>query len=73
MSLLGDRENNRVTNVRTIAARIAAFGQGYNVRELLDAVALVGGSLIKQCYRGPGIEIATNRFVEALRRAANGG
>lgn len=60
---------NRADNVKTIAKRIVEFGQGYSIRELLDALALTSGSLIKAVYRGPGIEVATNRFIEALRRA----
>lgn len=69
--ILEDVSRNRVSNVKTIASKVAAFGEGFSIREFLDALALAAGSLIKAVYRGPGVEIATNRFIEALRRAAN--
>jgi len=68
MSLLLDASNNRVANVKKMAARIAAFGEGFSIREFLDALALASGSLIKAVYRGPAVEVATNRFIDALRR-----
>lgn len=70
--MLEDAKNNRVTNVKTMASRIGQFGLGYSIREFLDALALSAGSLIRQAYRGPGVEIAVKRFVEALCRGANG-
>jgi hypothetical protein len=60
---------DRVANVKSIAARIAATAQGLSVREFLDASALAAGKLIRALYRGPGVEIAINRYSEALRRA----
>jgi hypothetical protein len=69
IGILGDMANNRVTNVRTLASRIASFGSGFSVREFLDALALAAGKLIKAAYRGPGLEIATRRFVETLVHA----
>lgn len=60
---------DRVANVRTIAARIATTAQGLSVREFLDASALAAGKLIKALYRGPGVEIAIKRYSEALQRA----
>lgn len=69
MSELIDRQNNRVANVKSMAARIAAFGVGFSIREFLDALALCAGSIIKAAHRGPGIEVAVSRFNEALRRA----
>lgn len=68
MSLLLDSNNNRVANVKNMAARVAKFGEGFSIREFLDALALTAGSLIKAVYRGPGVEAATNRFIDALRR-----
>jgi hypothetical protein len=70
MSILDDVANNRVANVRTIAARLAKFGEGYSIREFLDALALCAGSLIRVAYRGNGVGVAVNRFVEELCRAA---
>lgn len=68
MSLLLDTANSRVNNVKSMAARIAAFGEGFSIREFLDALALASGSLIKAVHRGPGVEVAINRFIEVLRR-----
>jgi hypothetical protein len=39
--------NDRVENVKTIAARIAKQAEGMSVREFLDACALAGGTLIR--------------------------
>lgn len=71
--LSDDIANNRVANVKIVARRIAAFGEGFSIREFLDALALAAGSLINAAHRGPGVEVATNRFIEALRRATKGG
>lgn len=59
----------RIANVKTVAARVAAFGNGYSIREFLDALALAAGSLIRACYRGPAVEVAVISFIAALRRA----
>jgi hypothetical protein len=64
--LLDDNAGSRADNVKTIAARIAKFGEGYSVRELLDALALSSGTLIKACYRDRGQEVATKGFIELL-------
>lgn len=68
-SLAEDRASNRVANVKTMAARIAAFGEGYSVREFMDALALASGSMITAAYRGPGREVALSRFLDELQRA----
>lgn len=66
--ILDDALNNRVVNVRTIAARVAKFGEGISVREFLDALAITAGTLIRACHRGPGVEIATKRFIDVVIR-----
>lgn len=71
--ILDDVANNRVANVRALAARVVKLAEGLSVRELLDALALAAGSLIRAVYRGPGIEIATKSFIEALIRAVQKG
>jgi hypothetical protein len=63
----------RADNVKTVAARVAAFGQGYSIREFLDALALAAGTLIRACYRGPGLEIATKSFIEVLIKTVQKG
>lgn len=68
MSILDDTLNNRVVNVRTIAARVARFGEGISVREFLDALAITAGTLIRVCHRGPGVETATKRFIDVVIR-----
>jgi len=70
IGILDDQANNRVANVKSIAARVAKTAEGLSVREFLDACALAGGTMIKTFYRGPGREIAVLRFIEELRRAA---
>lgn len=65
--------DDRVANVKTMAARIAAYGADHSIREFLDASALAAGSLIRSIYRGPGIEIAMERYIDALRRAVRKG
>lgn len=69
MEILLDQANTRVSNVRSIAGRIAKTAEGLSVREFLDACALAAGTLIKAFYRGPARSIAVERFIEALRRA----
>lgn len=71
--MLDDKANNRVNNVKSIAKRVVVFGEGFSIREFLDALALASGSLIRVAYRGPGIEIATKRFIDALYRATRNG
>jgi hypothetical protein len=63
---------DRAANVKSIAGRIAATATGLSIREFLDASALAAGTLMKAIYRGPGLQIAVNRYTEALRRAVNG-
>jgi hypothetical protein len=63
---------DRVANVKSIAGRIAATATGLSIREFLDASALAAGTLMRTLYRGPGLQIAVNRYTEALRRAVNG-
>ena len=70
--MLEDREAVRVANVKSIAARIAGLGEGLSIREFLDACALASGTMIKAVYRGPGVGVATDRYVDALRRAVKG-
>jgi hypothetical protein len=62
---------DRVANVKQIAARIAGLAEGLSVREFLDASALAAGAMIRSIYRGPGVEIATDRYRDALQRAIN--
>jgi hypothetical protein len=71
MSILEDMGNNRVANVKTMATRVAKFGEGFSVREFLDSLALASGSLIRAVYRGPAIEVALDSFIEELRRASH--
>lgn len=71
MSMTEDRSNGRVDNVKRMASNLAKFGEGFSVREFLDALALASGSLIKVVYRKSGQEVAIASFVEELRRAAN--
>ena len=61
--------NDRVANVKTIAARIAKNGEGSSIREFLDASALAAGAMLRACYRGPGLEVAVRRYCDALMRA----
>jgi len=69
MSLTEDRANNRVANVKTMAARIAAFGEGHSVREFMDALALASGSMLLAAYHpGRGREVALSRFLDELQR-----
>lgn len=63
---------DRTANVKTIAGRIAATATGLSIREFLDASALAAGTLMRAIYRGPGLQVAVNRYTEALRRAVNG-
>lgn len=63
---------DRAANVKSIAGRIAATATGLSIREFLDGSALAAGTLMKAIYRGPGLQIAVNRYTEALRRAVNG-
>jgi hypothetical protein len=63
---------DRAANVKTIAGRIAATATGLSIREFLDASALAAGTLMRAIYRGPGLQVAVNRYTEALRRAVNG-
>ena len=65
--------DDRVANVKTIAARIAKQGEGLSIREFLDACALASGALIKAIYRGRGIDVAVDKHCEALRRAVHNG
>jgi hypothetical protein len=69
--LLESRANERVDNVKTIAQRIAKQGEGLSIREFLDASALAAGSLIRILYRGPGVRVAVERYMDALYRAVN--
>lgn len=69
--ILRDIADNRVHNVKTMAANIAKFGEGKSVREFLDALALASGSMICAAYKGPGVEQATSNYLDALRRALN--
>lgn len=62
---------DRAANVKSIAGRIAATAAGLSVREFLDASALAAGTLMRAIYRGPGLQIAVNRYTDALRRAVN--
>lgn len=71
--MLDDIAKGRADNVKTVAARLAQFGVGYSVREFLDALALAAGTLIRACYRGPGVEIATKSFIDALIRTVQKG
>lgn len=64
---------DRVANVKTIAARVAKQGEGLSIREFLDGCALASGTLIKAIYRGPGVAVAVERYCEALRRAVQNG
>ena len=70
--LLEDIANNRVSNVKTIAYRICQFAEGHPTVELLDALALAGGTLIKAFYIGPGVDEAMKRFAEQFINAALG-
>ena len=63
----------RVANVKSIAARIAKQGEGLSIREYLDASALAAGTMMRILYRGPGLEVAINRYYEALLRAVQKG
>jgi hypothetical protein len=65
-------QQQRVDNVKTMAARIAKNGEGLNVREFLDASALAGATLIKAVYRGPAQSIALQRYVDQMLRTING-
>ena len=67
--ILDDISNNRVSNVRTIASRIAALGQGYQVREFMDALALASGAMLRSAYKGRGVEVATSNYLDALKRS----
>ena len=64
---------DRVANVKTIAARLASQGEGLSVREFLDASALAAGVMIRILYRGPGVQVAVERYVDALGRAVSKG
>lgn len=64
---------DRVANVKTIAARIAKQGEGQSVREFLDGCALASGAMIRALYRGPGVDIAVERYRDALLRAIHKG
>lgn len=66
-----DIRNNRVANVKAIATRVAQLGAGFSIREFLDALALAAGSIIRAVYRGPGVGVATEDFITALRNAVN--
>ena len=62
---------DRAANVKDMARRIASFGEGLSVREFFDACALAAGGLMKAYYESPQArEVAVNRHIEALRRAA---
>lgn len=69
MAYYETERTDRVANVKTIAQRIAKFAEGYSVREFMDASALATGTLIKAIYRGAGVDVAVERYIEALRRA----
>jgi hypothetical protein len=62
---------DRVANVKAIAARIAKQAEGLSVREFLDACALAGGTMIRSIYRGAGVGMAAQRYEDAFRRAVN--
>lgn len=64
---------DRVANVKTAAVRIARYGEGLSVREFLDACALASGALIRAVYRGRGVNVAVERYCDALRRAVRQG
>jgi hypothetical protein len=67
--ILDDQKNARVDNTKTLAARIAALAVGYSIREFLDALALTSGALIRNCFRGHGVDIATSNYLDALKRS----
>jgi hypothetical protein len=69
MSILEDHNNNRVSNVKSLAVRIAKLGEGSSVREFLDALALASGSMLRAAYKGRGVEIATSNYLDALKRS----
>lgn len=71
IGILEDQATTRVDNVKTIAARIAKTAEGLSVREFLDACALAAGSMIKAVHRGPGVQVAVGRHIEALHRAVD--
>ena len=73
VELRSDVEGARVEKVKALAARIAMLAQGMEVREFLDASALAGGALIRNIYRGPGVNIALQRYQDALARAVRKG
>lgn len=60
---------DRATNVKEIAARIAKCAEGLSVREFLDACALASASMIRVIYRGPAVNVAAHRFGDAFQRA----
>jgi hypothetical protein len=70
MSLIEDRNNNRVANVKTLAARLAKLGEGETVREFLDALALASGSMLKAAYPvSRGRDVAVSNYLAALQRS----
>lgn len=71
IEILGQQSSTRVSNVKSIAGRIAKTAEGLSVREFLDASALAAGTMIKAIYRGPGLQVATERYIEALRRVVS--
>ena len=62
--------NERVASVKSLATRIAKQGEGLSIREFLDGCALASGTLIKAIYRGPGVNVAIEKYCEILRRSA---
>lgn len=63
--------DDRVSNVKAIASRIAKCGEGLSIREFLDASALAAGTIIRAIYRGPGVAVAVDRYCDVLRRAVS--
>lgn len=70
--ILEDKANGRIANVKTLAQRLASYGEGFSIREYLDALALASGSLINAAYRESGKDTAVKLFEDELHRAALG-
>jgi hypothetical protein len=70
MSIIEDRDNNRVANVKKLAARLAKLGEGETVREFVDALALASGSMLRAAYPvGRGRDVAISNYLDALKRS----
>lgn len=57
----------RIERVRAMAARIVGLCQGESMREAMHALALAAGTLIKNCYRGVGRDVALLQHIANLK------